>query len=65
MKPRSESRSKIAACLKCPAGQGLLEYSILLMLIAFVVVVGLRLFGASVNSGLYEPINNAVTNAGR
>ncbi|HBG07414.1 MAG: hypothetical protein A2075_00955 [Geobacteraceae bacterium GWC2_58_44] len=60
-----EFRSKIGSALKNPAGQGLIEYSLILLLVALVIVVALRELGTTVNSTLYEPVNSAVTNAGR
>lgn len=44
-------------------GQGLVEYALILMLIAIVVIVALQLFGVKLNN-TYENINSGVTSAG-
>ena len=44
-------------------GQGLVEYALILMLIAMVVLVALQLFGVKLNN-TYETINSGVTGAG-
>jgi pilus assembly protein Flp/PilA len=44
-------------------GQGLVEYALILMLIAIVVLVALQLFGVKLNN-TYENINSGVTSAG-
>ena len=44
-------------------GQGLVEYALILMLIAIVVIVALQMFGAKLNN-TYENINSGVTSAG-
>lgn len=46
-------------------GQGLVEYSILLMLVAMVIFVALQGLGATLDTEYYDPISAAVTNAGR
>jgi pilus assembly protein Flp/PilA len=44
-------------------GQGLVEYALILMLIAMVVIVALQLFGVKLNN-TYENISSGVTSAG-
>jgi len=44
-------------------GQGLVEYALILMLIAIVVILALKILGGQVNS-TYENIDSGVTNAG-
>ena len=44
-------------------GQGLVEYALILMLIAIVVIVALQTFGVKLNN-TYENINSGVTSAG-
>lgn len=51
--------------LNNPLGQGLLEYSILLMLIAVVIFVALQGIGETLETEYYEPLCSAVINAGR
>lgn len=44
-------------------GQGLVEYALILVLIAIVVFAALQMFGGQLNK-TYETINSGVTNAG-
>jgi len=44
-------------------GQGLVEYALILVLIAIVVFAALQLFGVNLNN-TYESINSGVTSAG-
>ena len=55
--------TQIALLVKNNKGQGLVEYALILMLIAMVVIVALRLFGVKLNN-TYEDINSGVTSAG-
>jgi len=51
--------------LRHPAGQGLVEYLLLLLLITFVTVLLVRALGNTLNSGYYQPANSAITGAGK
>jgi pilus assembly protein Flp/PilA len=55
--------TKIIQLVKNNKGQGLVEYALILMLIAMVVIVALQLFGVKLNN-TYENINSGVTSAG-
>ena len=44
-------------------GQGLVEYALILLLIAIVVIAALQLFGVKLNN-TYETIDSGVTSAG-
>ena len=44
-------------------GQGLVEYALILVLIAIVVFAALQLFGVKLNN-TYEDVNSEVTRAG-
>lgn len=44
-------------------GQGLVEYALILLLIAIVVILALKMLGGQLNS-TYENIDSGVTNAG-
>ena len=48
---------------KKESGQGLIEYALILVLIAIVVVVALRLFGPSIN-GAYNTIGSWLNTVG-
>lgn len=45
-------------------GQGLIEYSLLLLLITLVVILAVRTLGTTANSH-YENINSSLINAGK
>lgn len=55
--------AKILSITSNNNGQGLVEYALILMLIAMVVIVALQLFGVKLNN-TYENINSGVTSAG-
>lgn len=55
--------AKIFRLVENNKGQGLVEYALILMLIAMVVIVALQLFGVKL-SNTYENINSGVTSAG-
>ena len=42
------------------SGQGLVEYSLILMLIALVVIISVQIFGNTVNS-MFHTVNDALT----
>lgn len=65
MERNQDSRSKIPPPLSGPSGQGLVEYSLILLLVTLVIFLVLKELGQTVNTHLYEPVNNAVTEAGR
>lgn len=65
MEAGKRSHSEIALPLRKNSGQGLLEYALLLLLVTMVIIATLRALGGTVDSHLYQPINNAVTNAGK
>ena len=44
-------------------GQSLIEYSLILILIAVLLVVSLREFGTSAKSCLFEPVDSAISKA--
>jgi hypothetical protein len=50
--------------LRHPAGQGLLEYLLLLLLVTFVTVLLVKALGNTLNSDYYQPANIAITGAG-
>lgn len=54
---------KIIQLVKNNKGQGLVEYALILMLIAMVVIVALQMLGVKL-SNTYENINGGVTSAG-
>jgi pilus assembly protein Flp/PilA len=56
--------TKIIQLVKNNKGQGLVEYSLILVLIAIVVFATLGFLGVQLN-GTYETINSGVTNAGK
>ncbi|QXM11550.1 Flp family type IVb pilin [Geomonas subterranea] len=53
-------RSRLADC----SGQGLVEYALLLVLIAMVIFAMLVAFGQQLNN-TYETVNSSVQNAGK
>ncbi|MDD2583084.1 MAG: Flp family type IVb pilin [Desulfuromonadaceae bacterium] len=55
--------AEIVQLVKNEKGQGLVEYALILMLIAMVVIVALQLFGVKLNN-TYENISSGVTSAG-
>jgi pilus assembly protein Flp/PilA len=55
--------TKFSLMLTNNKGQGLVEYALILVLIAIVVFAGLQLFGIKLNN-TYETIDTGVTNAG-
>lgn len=55
--------AKIVRLVENNRGQGLVEYALILMLIAMVVIVALQLFGVKLNN-TYENIDSGVTSAG-
>ena len=55
--------AKIFRLVENNKGQGLVEYALILMLIAMVVIVALRLFGVKLNN-TYGDITSGVTSAG-
>lgn len=50
--------------LRHPAGQGLVEYLLLLLLVTFVTVLLVKGLGDTLNSDYYQPANSAITSAG-
>ena len=46
------------------AGQGLVEYCLVLLLVAMVVMVALRSLGASVQLCYFQPAESSIRNAG-
>jgi pilus assembly protein Flp/PilA len=54
---------KFSLILTNDKGQGLVEYALILVLIAIVVFAALQLFGIHLNN-TYETINSGVTSAG-
>ena len=60
-----EPRLKNFTMLKGPAGQGLVEYAFILLMVAVVVIAALRAFGITVKEDYYDPIDSAVTGAGK
>jgi pilus assembly protein Flp/PilA len=53
----------ISLMLTNDKGQGLVEYALILVLIAIVVFAALQLFGVKLNN-TYQTINSGVTSAG-
>ena len=49
--------------LRHPAGQGLLEYLLLLLLVTFVTVLLVKALGNTLNSDYYQPANSEITGA--
>lgn len=49
--------------LKNCNGQSLIEYSLILILIAVLLIVSLRGFGTSAKSCLFEPVDSAISKA--
>lgn len=47
------------------SGQGLVEYSVLLMLIAMVIFAALQALGDTVNTEFYQQACSAIVNASR
>jgi len=65
MTHNNPSRWKLSLPLKSPSGQGLVEYSLILLLVTIVLFVIVQGLGQTVNTHLYEPVNSAVTEAGK
>lgn len=55
--------TRLSLMLANNKGQGLVEYALILMLIAIVVIFALQMFGVKLNN-TYENINSGVTSAG-
>ena len=55
--------TKFSLMLTNNKGQGLVEYALILVLIAIVVFAALQLFGVKLNN-TYETVNSGVTSAG-
>ena len=51
-------RSKLQSMLRAKDGQGLVEYALIILMVAVVAVAGLTLFGVSLNS-VYTTIAGA------
>ena len=47
------------------SGQGLVEYSVLLMLVAMVILATLQALGETVDTQLYKEVCGAIINASR
>jgi Flp pilus assembly pilin Flp len=52
----------ISSVIRDDRGQGLLEYSLIIALVAMTAVVSLRFFGGQVNNSLFNVILNAMSN---
>lgn len=61
MEANKVRRSTIRHLLRNVAGQGVLEYALLLLLVTVVLVAILKAFGETLNIHWYQPINSAVT----
>lgn len=46
-------------------GQGLVEYCLILLLVAVLVVIALRSLGTSLESCYFEPLNSSACNAAK
>lgn len=57
-------QKKRPSMLRGARGQGLVEYALILMLVALVVVFAVRTLGTTANSN-YENINSSLINAGK
>lgn len=65
MEANHEGRSTLPPPLKGSSGRGVLEYALLLLLVTLVIIAVLRAYGQSLNSNWYQPLDSAVTDAGK
>lgn len=60
--PTTSRRSTLKRFCREEEGQSLVEYGLLISLIALVAVVAIRIFGNGVNNGLYGNANTSMAN---
>jgi pilus assembly protein Flp/PilA len=58
--PKEGDMSERLSVLKSEAGQGLMEYALILMLVAIIVVAALTLLGSSISQALLGPVVSSV-----